>query len=65
MVSAPPAVTLMKGAFLIMYNIEPEKGFVDESKLTDLERTILHDFQLLSDDEQRNILEFITSLLGK
>lgn len=48
-----------------MSNIESEKGFVDESKLTDLERTILHDFQLLSEDEQRNILEFITSLLGK
>lgn len=65
MVTAPPAVTSMKGAFLIMSNIESEKGFVDESKLTDLERTILHDFQLLSEDEQRNILEFITSLLGK
>ncbi len=42
-----------------------KESYVDESKLTDLERSILFDFQLLSEEEQRTILESITSLLGK
>lgn len=39
--------------------------FVDMSGLTDLERSILLDFQLLSEEEQKTILESIVSLLGK
>ena len=39
--------------------------FVDVSGLTDLERSILFDFQLLSEEEQKTILESIASLLGK
>lgn len=39
--------------------------FVDVSELTDLEKSILFDFQLLSEDEQKAVLESITSLLGK
>ena len=62
--SAQPAVTLMKGAFVVMPNDENEEGYIDESKLTDLEKTILHDFQLLSEDEQKSIFEFIASLLS-
>ena len=48
-----------------MSDNKPEEGFVDESKLTELEKTILLDFQLLSEDEQKSILDFISSLLGK
>lgn len=48
-----------------MFDNKPEEGFVDEGNLTELERTILHDFQLLSENEQKSILVFISSLLGK
>lgn len=39
--------------------------FVDMSGLTDLESSILLDFQLLSEEEQKTVLESIVSLLGK
>lgn len=42
-----------------------KESYVDESKLTDLERSILFDFQLLSEEEQKTVLESIASLLGK
>ncbi len=42
-----------------------EEGYIDERALTDLEKTILHDFQLLSEDEQKSIFDFISSLLGR
>lgn len=47
-----------------MPNDENEESYIDESKLTELEKTILHDFQLLSEDEQKSIFEFIASLLS-
>lgn len=38
-------------------------GFIDESKLTDLEKSILHNFQLLSEEEQTAIINLICSML--
>lgn len=54
----------MKGA-IVMPNDKNEKGYIDESELTELERAILHDFQQLSEDEQKSVIDFICSLLGK
>lgn len=48
-----------------MLDHKSEEDYMDISGLNDLERTILFDFQLLSEDEQKSILEFILSLLGK
>lgn len=42
-----------------------ESGFIDESKLTPLEKSILFDFQQLSEDEKKSVIDFICSLLGK
>ncbi len=64
-ISAQPAVTSMKGAFVVMLDNTNEEGYIDERALTDLEKTILHDFQLLSEDEQKSIFDFISSLLGR
>lgn len=49
----------------LMLDNKSEDGYMDISGLNDLERTILFDFQLLSEDEQKSILEIILSLLGK
>ena len=50
---------------IIMSENKNAEEFVDMSGLTDLERSILLDFQLLSEEEQKTILESIVSLLGK
>lgn len=42
-----------------------EEEYVDTSSLTDLEKSILYDFQLLSEEEQKSIFETIAALLGK
>lgn len=49
----------------LMLDHKSEEDYMDISGLNDLEKAILFDFQLLSEDEQKSILEFILSLLGK
>ena len=65
-ISALPVVTFFERSILtLMLDHKSEEDYMDISGLNDLERTILFDFQLLSEDEQKSILEFILSLLGK
>ncbi len=51
--------------FDTMTDDKNELGFIDESKLTPLEKSILFDFQQLSEDEKKSVIDFICSLLGK
>lgn len=65
-ISALPVVTFFERSILtLMLDHKSEEDYMDISGLNDLEKAILFDFQLLSEDEQKSILEFILSLLGK
>ena len=56
---------LERSILTLMLDHKSEEDYMDISGLNDLEKAILFDFQLLSEDEQKSILEFILSLLGK